>query len=234
MSAHACHNGSVGFLALHLRVGKGSQIGLVYAKVTSPRLPFFSKIIFCQTIEFVLRNMKKRSEDTPENLGGLGGMLPADVLKKINQLLEQLHQADFTNHGSKIEVVYVASGGQHVETQYISLTPNPSPKGEGNFKGREKAKERPALPDVLCTEEAMALWEKVQKAGYVDDNFQPLISRTQSALLADAMAERLGIREKWKVFEALWNRKNMYKDFYRAMEQKQSLIFQDKLKQIFA
>ena len=34
----------------------------------------------------------------------------------INRLLERLHQADFTNHGSKIEVVYVASGGQHVDT----------------------------------------------------------------------------------------------------------------------
>jgi hypothetical protein len=59
-----------------------------------------------------------------------------DALEFINRLLERLHQADFTNHGSKIEVVYVASGGQHVETQYISLNPNPSPKGEGNIKGR--------------------------------------------------------------------------------------------------
>ena len=39
-----------------------------------------------------------------------------EALGFINRLLERLHQADFTNHGSKIEVVYVASGGQHVET----------------------------------------------------------------------------------------------------------------------
>ena len=80
----------------------------------------------------------------------------------------------------------------------------------------------------------MVLWEKAQAAGYVDENYQPLISRTQAALLADAMAERLGIREKWKVFETLWNRKNMYNDYYRAMEQQQSLTFQDKLKELFA
>ena len=61
-----------------------------------------------------------------------------DALEFINRLLERMHQAGQTNNGSKIEIVYVASGGQHVETQYISLTPNPSPKGEGNFKGREK------------------------------------------------------------------------------------------------
>ena len=47
------------------------------------------------------------------------------------------------------------------------------------------------------------LWEKVQAAGWIDGNYQPLISRTQAALLADMMAERLSIREKWKVFETL-------------------------------
>ena len=177
--------------------------------------------------------MKKRNEDIPENLDGLCDLLSAEVLKMLNDLLQIIHQAGHTNQGSKIEVVYVASGGQHVETQYISLTPNHSPKGEGNFKGREKAKERPVLPAVLSTEEAMALWEKVQKAGYVDDNYQPLISRTQSALLADAMAERLGIREKWKVFEALWNRKYMSSDYNLALDQQQSLDFQDELKRVF-
>ena len=45
------------------------------------------------------------------------------------------------------------------------------------------------------------------------------------------MAERLGIREKWKVFEALWNRTKMYKDYYQAVDQKQFLPFLNKLKQ---
>ena len=40
-----------------------------------------------------------------------------EALGFINRLLERLHQAGQNNHGSKIEVVYVASGGQHVETQ---------------------------------------------------------------------------------------------------------------------
>jgi hypothetical protein len=79
----------------------------------------------------------------------------------------------------------------------------------------------------------MILWEKAQDAGYVDANCQPLISRTQAALLADAIAERLDIKEKWKVFEALWHRKYMYHDYYKAMEQQQSLDFQDTLKRLF-
>ena len=89
--------------------------------------------------------MKKRNEEEPENLGGLGDVLPADVLKLLNELLERMHQAENNKQGSKIEFVYVASGGQHVERQINigphpspSLTPDPSPQGEGSFKGREK------------------------------------------------------------------------------------------------
>ena len=90
----------------------------------------------------------------------------------------------------------------------------------------------PNLPEVLATEEAMEIWQKVQEAGYVDANYQPLLSRTQSALLADAIAERLGIREKWKTFETLWNRKNIRSDYNLALRQQQSLDFQDELKRI--
>ena len=185
--------------------------------------------------------MKKGNGD-PDNLGGLGDMLPADVLTMLNEALERLHRAGHINQCSKIEFVYVAPGGQHVETQINvethpgpSLTPNPSPKGEGDLKERgvDTFKGERNLPEPLASDEAMALWKKVQKAGYVDANYQPLISRTQSALLADYMAERLDIKDKWKVFEALWNRKNMYRDYYKALNLQQSLAFQDEIKKLF-
>ena len=60
--------------------------------------------------------MKKRNEDNQNIREDNSEELSAEALGFINRLLEQLHQADFINHGSKIEVVYVASGGQHVET----------------------------------------------------------------------------------------------------------------------
>ncbi len=179
--------------------------------------------------------MMYKDED-PDNLGGLGGMLPAEVLKMLNELLEQMHRTGHINQGSKIEVVYVASGAQHVdhvENQNIrdqqphpETHPHPLPTGRG-VDGEYR------LPEVLATEEAMALWEKAQEAGYVDANYQPLISRTQAALLADMMAERLGIREKWKVFETLWKRKYMRSDYNLALTQQQSLDFQDELKRVF-
>ena len=145
---------------------------------------------------------------------------------------------EIVNQGNKCIVLNIfESGSQHVDTihtQHISLTPNPSPKREGekptpgpSLKGGEVT-----LPEVLATEEAMKIWQKVQDAGYIDTHYQPLLSRTQSALLADAIAVKLGIRQKWKTFETLWNRKNVRSDYNLALRQQQSLDFQGELKRI--
>ena len=158
-----------------------------------------------------------------------------EALGFMERLLERLRQADLTNFGSHIEVVYVAPGAQHVDhigTQVFGET-HPKPETLPSPPCVERKNGIGELPDELATDDAMALWQKAQQAGYVDEHYQPLLSRTQAALLADAMAERLGIKEKWKVFEALWHRKYMYHDYYRAMEQQQSLDFQDTLKRLF-
>ena len=130
-----------------------------------------------------------------------------------------------------------------IQTQNIAsppngLSPNPSPVREGNLpvregnnKGREKPLEK--LPVALRTEAAMVLWRKAREAGYVDENFQPTISRTLSAILAFEMAVRLDITEKWKTFEEAWNRRNMYRDYYKALNMQQALTFQDEIKRIF-
>ena len=238
-------------------------------------------------------------ENESNNLGGFlrpdgskrskverGDLLPAEILKKLNELMEQLHglrnltikklenekiiklenseeldnskiekSKDEKNENEKsVQIIIYEKGSQHIEKQINigvahpdpsltpdpGLTPDPSPKGEGNYKGEGNCKGRvkgmgeSGLPGLLSTEKAMTLWEKAQEAGFVDEDYLPLLSHTQSALLANAMATRLGIREKWKVFETLWNRTKMYKDYYQALEQKQSLAFQDKLKQLFA
>ena len=123
-----------------------------------------------------------------------------------------------------------APGSQYVDKQYNLASP-PTPLQRE--RGVNTSMDEKSLPEVLTTDEAMTLWRKAQRAGYVDEHFQPLLSRTQAALLADAMAERLGIKEKWKVFEALWHRRNMHKDFYLAFGQQQTSDFQDELKELF-
>lgn len=86
------------------------------------------------------------------------------------------------------------------------------------------------LPPSLRTPEAMALWHKAQDAGYVDKNYQPLISRTQSAMLAFEITKRLRIRNKWKIFEELWHRQNIRSDYNKALNQQQYYDFVDELK----
>ena len=152
-----------------------------------------------------------------------------EIVRLLNRLLEMLHQADGNNKGSIVFNVY-SSGSlhvDHVDTQnfYGDACPKPQ-KEKGNI-------DAPTLPPLLRTDKAMVLWQKAQDAGYVDANYQPLISRTQAALLADAIAERLGIKEKWKVFEGLWNRKYMRSDYNLALTRKGSLDFQDELKRLF-
>ena len=156
-----------------------------------------------------------------------------EALDFFNRLLDRLRQAGYDQHGSHFQLVYVAPGAQHVERQYQTIQTHPSPETHPNppCLGRENGPS--ILPEVLATPEAMALWRKAQQAGYVDEHYQPLISRTQAALLADAMAQRLGIKEKWKTFGELWNRQKMYKDYYNALNQQQSLAFQDRLKALF-
>lgn len=163
-----------------------------------------------------------------------GEELSADDLNHLNRLLEQLHQADYKILGSIVLNIY-KSGSQHVdrvERQYIVASPpNPLPReggevGEGRTEGN-------AMPEALSTEAAMGLWQKVLEAGYVDDRYQPAISRTQSAILADEMAVRLSIKDKWKAFETLWNRRNMYRDYHDALDQRQSLQFRDTLRALF-
>ncbi len=86
-----------------------------------------------------------------------------------------------------------------------------------------------AVPAVLAESE---LWQRLKDARLVDEHGQPLVSRPEAALMAYMLAERLHIDQKWKFFEQLWQRKNMRNDYNTALEQRKSLDFQDRLKEL--
>lgn len=88
-----------------------------------------------------------------------------------------------------------------------------------------------AVPAVLAESE---LWQRLKDARLVDEHGQPLVSRPEAALMAYMLAERLHIDQKWKFFEQLWQRKNMRNDYNTALEQRKSLDFQDRLKEILS
>ena len=83
------------------------------------------------------------------------------------------------------------------------------------------------VPEVLADSE---LWQKVMQAGLVDGDGQPTVSRPEAAMIADMLAERLGIANKWKFFEQLWHRNNMRGDYNTALDQRKTLKFQERLK----
>ena len=155
-----------------------------------------------------------------------------DLIDQINRLLEWLHQSDGQHIGSHITLIKVEKGAQYVN--HIGSQVFHTDKSDVSAKDHSPTLEPPELPEPLATPEAMALWKKAQLAGYVNEHFQPLLSRTLSAILAFEMAKRLDIRNKWKLFGALWNRQNMRGDYNDALNQRQTLDFLDSLKKLFA
>ena len=79
-----------------------------------------------------------------------------EAIGLLNRLLERLHQADLTNFGSHLQIVYVASGAQHVETQ-INIEnppkqPSTNPEKEQPLPNPLQKEREPRLPEVLATE----------------------------------------------------------------------------------
>ena len=93
----------------------------------------------------------------------------------------------------------------------------------------ESEAEEAEIPEVLATCPA---WQQLQDSGLVDAHGQPTVSRPEAALLADVLARRLGIDNKWKFFERLWHRNHMRGDYNTALNQRKSLRFQERLKNI--
>ena len=128
----------------------------------------------------------------------------------------------------------MAGNNIYVQGSYIDVHDNEVvnlsvDKGEVHVGDHQLPEKEHVIPEVLAGSE---LWHKVQQAGLVDADGLPTVSRPEAALLADILAERLGIANKWKFFEKLWHRNNMRSDYNTALDQRKSLEFQERLKNI--
>ena len=68
------------------------------------------------------------------------------------------------------------------------------------------------VPAPLCTREAEELWQGLRQAGFIQAGSYALadgVSDNQATYIADLMAEKLGLKHKWKPFIELWNIPNM-------------------------
>ena len=80
------------------------------------------------------------------------------------------------------------------------------------MKELEEAEEAAQVPEELCTEEAEEVWSSLREAGFIVEGGYGLakgVSANLATYIADRMAESLNITHKWKVFQGLWNIKNM-------------------------
>lgn len=82
--------------------------------------------------------MKNISDEEPDELSGLCDLLPAEILMKLNELLELMHRSanerqDASRNGNVIEINIYKSGSQRVDciqNQYVNGTDQPLP-GKG-------------------------------------------------------------------------------------------------------
>jgi len=125
----------------------------------------------------------------------------------------------------------------YVQGSYIDVHNNENvylnvDKAEVDVEDQTSDEETSLLPEELATKQATKLLDAARKEGWLDEQYHPLLSRAKSAVLADHIAELLGIHQKWKVFESFWRRNNMRGDYNDALNQKQYSKFYEKMNKI--
>lgn len=101
----------------------------------------------------------------------------------------------------------------------------------------EEMKERITLPVELDTPQAEALFAKLRQAQMMDEQMQPLdMSNAEKGILAFQLALRLNIQNLWQVFSTLWGTTpgTLRSAYNRANEQRKTLLFLEKLKNVLA
>lgn len=97
--------------------------------------------------------------------------------------------------------------------------------GIGHYYDNGANRSASQLPTELATSKAMELWQKAQEAGWIDANYQPIVSKTKASLIADYIGKKLNLSERWKPFAELWQIDSLRKDYDKAMSSPSSTIF---------
>ncbi len=99
--------------------------------------------------------------ENPGEQGGLGDMLPAEVLKKLNELLERLHQAEHPHHGGNILNYF-----QGATIHNMVINGNMTKRGTEHYHTAETAQSRePQTGDMPTPAEMQAAVEETVRQG---------------------------------------------------------------------
>ena len=89
--------------------------------------------------------------------------------------------------------------------------------------------------DRLYTEAAQKYWLRLQTSGFVDNDYRlmPGTTRKQAMLIAEAFAEKLEIKAKWKTFQQVWGICNLAQEKWEKLEEGITIPRQNEINQIF-
>ena len=84
----------------------------------------------------------------------------------------------------------------------------------------EAMKEEKRLPAELASDVALYYWKRLQESHFVDNHnmLSASISKKQAMYIADLFAEKLKLKVKWKLFEELWNIKNLAQEKWEMQQ----------------
>lgn len=99
-----------------------------------------------------------------------------------------------------------------------------------------EAEDATHIPECFQSDLAQQLWRRAQNGKLVDERWQPLppMSLAEMAVMAEYIARRIKLVNKWKVFAELWgkNSETLRSAYDRAMRQKKSMKFLEKVRLI--
>ena len=89
------------------------------------------------------------------------------------------------------------------------------------------------LPKELDTDEAKEFFNKVIKAGFMDNNYKFVGTWYQAAYFAEIAAEKLNLKCKWKYFQILWGYDKLAQTRRESKERFGKVDKQDEIDRLF-
>ena len=92
------------------------------------------------------------------------------------------------------------------------------------------------IQDPLSSDKAEGYWQRLEEKGFVDraHRLLPSTTRQQAMYIAEAFAEKLRLKAKWKPFENLWGIKNLAQEKWSFLETGNAISRSEEIDEIFS
>ena len=124
------------------------------------------------------------------------------------------HLLNYAIDCTRDERMYMRQVCNDIRRKHGRLEFKAAPTSPANLPATKnsEAEEYNNVPACLRTPEAEELWQKLRDAGFIQPKGYQLaegVSNNQATYIADRFAAKLQIKHKWKIFQELWDIRNM-------------------------